>query len=139
MIEISFWILDNLSVRFPHIRQVSFRSNSHVINLLVFNRRRFALIILFPMCTNDKNLYLCSDIHQCVYTCVCVYVCERMYINSIFIHLRVVVKSYNTTNVTLVIQDTTKQRQKMTDCCKIPRIPKTFILLPYISWLTKLI
>jgi hypothetical protein len=41
-----------------------------------------------------------------------VYVCERMYINSIFIHLRVVVKSYNTTNVTLVLQDTTKQDKK---------------------------
>ena len=44
------------------------------------------------------------------YVCVCVYVCDRLHINSIFIHLRVVVKSYNTTNVTHVIQQPTKQK-----------------------------
>ena len=93
--EIRCWILNYLSDSFPHIRQVSFRSNSHVINLPVFNRRRFALIMLFPMCTNDKNLYSCLSIDGWVRTYtsmyVCVYVCDRMHINSFFIHLRVVV------------------------------------------------
>ena len=60
-------------VSFSHIIQVSLRSNSHVINLRVFNRHRFALIMLFPVCTNDKSVCMCMCV--CVCVCVCAKVC----------------------------------------------------------------
>ena len=56
------------------------------------------------------RICICAQIFTgvCIQVRVCVYMCERMQRNSIFIHLGVVVKSYNTTNVTLVIQHSTK-------------------------------
>ena len=115
----------------PNIRQVSFRSNSHVINLPVFNRRRFALIMLFPMCTNDKNLYSCLSVDEwvCINACVCVWQnVHKFYFYSPEGCCKIF---YNTTNVTFVIQHPTKVKTKMTDCWKMARIRKLDLWFTY--------
>ena len=110
--EIRCWILNYLSDSFPHIRQVSFRSNSHVINLPVFNRRRFALIMLFPMCTNDKNLYSCLSVDEWVCTNACVCVWQNVHKFYFYSPEGCCKIFYNTTNVTFVIQHPTKVKTK---------------------------
>ena len=88
--------------------------DSHVINLPVFNRRRFALIMLFPMCTNDKNLYSCLSIDEWVCRNVCVWECVWQNAHKFYFYspegcCKIF---YNTTNVTLVIQHPTKTKTK---------------------------